>query len=83
MIGSLSFLRNLCTTADARRMARQDEGVIEARGSPARRDRLAGPTTGVPKLCPHLGLHPAAHEASARFLAEGERLSHAWGRFGG
>ncbi len=87
VIGSLSFLRNLCTTADAAEWPARMKALIEAEGiTPARRDRLAGAYNRgyrsyalTYRVCT-----PAAHEASARFLAEGERLSHALaGRFGG
>ena len=87
VIGSLSFLRNLCTTADAAEWPARMKALIEAEGiTPARRDRLAGAYNRgyrsyalTYRVCT-----PAAHEASARFLTEGERLSHALaGRFGG
>jgi len=67
-------VKNLCRALLA-------EGI-----TPARRDRLAGAYNRgyrsyalTYRVCT-----PAAHEAAARFLAEGERLSHALaGRFGG
>jgi uncharacterized protein (TIGR02301 family) len=87
VIGSLAFLRNLCSTADAAEWPARMKALIEAEGiTPARRDRLAGAYNRgyrsyavTYRVCT-----PAAHEASARFLVEGERLSHALaGRFGG
>ena len=87
VIGSLAFLRNLCTTPDAAEWPTRMKALIEAEGiTPARRDRLAGAYNRgyrsyalTYRVCT-----PAAHEAAARFLTEGERLSHAIaGRFGG
>ena len=87
IIGSLAFLRGLCAGADAAEWPNRMKALIEAEGvTPDRRDRLAGAynrgyrgyaTTY--RVCT-----PAAHEAADRFVAEGERLSHALaGRFGG
>lgn len=87
VIGSLAFLRGLCATPDAAEWPARMKALIEAEGiTPARRDRLAGAYNRgyrsyalTYRVCT-----PAAHEAAARFLGEGERLSHALaGRFGG
>lgn len=87
VIGSLAFLRNLCATADAAEWPTRMKALIEAEGiTPNRRDRLAGAYNRgyrsyalTYRVCT-----PAAHEAAARFLTEGERLSHGLaGRFGG
>jgi uncharacterized protein (TIGR02301 family) len=87
VIGSLAFLRNLCAMADAAEWPARMKALIEAEGiTSSRRDRLAGAYNRgyrsyalTYRVCT-----PAAHEAAARFLAEGERLSHALaGRFGG
>jgi uncharacterized protein (TIGR02301 family) len=87
VIGSLAFLRGLCATPDAAEWPARMKALIEAEGiTPARRDRLAGAYNRgyrgyalTYRICT-----PAAHEAAARFLAEGERLSHGLaGRFGG
>lgn len=87
VIGSLSFLRSLCGSPDAAEWPARMKALIEAEGiTAARRDRLAGAYNRgyrsyalTYRVCT-----PAAHEAAARFLAEGERLSHALaGRFGG
>lgn len=87
VIGSLSFLRSLCASPDAAEWRARMKALIEAEGlTAARRDRLAGAYNRgyrsyalTYRVCT-----PAAHEAAARFLAEGERLSHALaGRFGG
>ena len=87
IVGSLAFLRGLCAASDAGEWPGRMKALIEAEGvTPGRRDRIAGAynrgyrsyaTTY--RVCT-----PAAHEASDRFVAEGERLSHALaGRFGG
>lgn len=87
VIGSLAFLRGLCATPDAAEWPARMKALIEAEGiTSARRDRLAGSYNRgyrsyalTYRVCT-----PAAHEAAARFLAEGERLSHALAnRFGG
>ena len=63
------------------------KALIDSEGvTPARRDRLAGAYNRgyrgyalTYRVCT-----PAAHEAAARYVAEGDRLSHALaGRFGG
>lgn len=87
IVGALAFLRGLCAGPDAAEWPGRMKALIEAEGvTPGRRDRLAGAynrgyrgyaTTY--RVCT-----PAAHEAANRFVAEGERLSHALaGRFGG
>ena len=87
VIGALAFLRGLCAAADAAEWPARMKALIEAEGVTApRRDRLAGAYNRgyrgyalTYRICT-----PAAHEAAARFVAEGERLSHALaGRFGG
>jgi uncharacterized protein (TIGR02301 family) len=87
IIGSLAFLRELCAGADAAEWPNRMKALIEAEGvTPGRRDRLAGAYNrgyrgyaSTYRVCT-----PAAHEAAGRFVAEGERLSHALaGRFGG
>ncbi|WP_336489658.1 TIGR02301 family protein [Methylobacterium nigriterrae] len=87
IIGSLAFLRGLCAAPDAPEWPARMKALIEAEGvTPNRRDRLAGAYNRgyrgyalTYRVCT-----PAAHEAAGRFVAEGERLSHALaGRFGG
>ncbi|WP_375464354.1 TIGR02301 family protein [uncultured Methylobacterium sp.] len=87
IIGSLAFLRGLCAGPDAAEWPGRMKALIEAEGvTPGRRDRLAGAYNRgyrgyamTYRICT-----PAADEASNRFVAEGERLSHALaGRFGG
>ncbi len=87
VIGSLAFLRNLCAMPDAAEWPARMKALIEAEGiTPARRDRLAGAYNRGYKAyaLTYRVCTAAAHEATARFLAEGEKLSHALaGRFGG
>jgi uncharacterized protein (TIGR02301 family) len=87
VIGALAFLRGLCGAPDAADWPARMKALIESEGvTPARRDRLAGAYNRgyrgyalTYRVCT-----PAAHEAAARFVAEGDRLSHALaGRFGG
>jgi uncharacterized protein (TIGR02301 family) len=87
IIGALAFLRNLCGAPDASDWPARMKALIESEGvTPVRRDRLAGAYNRgyrgyalTYRVCT-----PAAHEAAARYVAEGDRLSHALaGRFGG
>ena len=87
IIGSLAFLRGLCAAPDAAEWQARMKALIEAEGvTPNRRDRLAGAFNRgyrayavTYRICT-----PAAQEAVSRYVAEGERLSHALaGRFGG
>jgi uncharacterized protein (TIGR02301 family) len=87
VIGALAFLRGLCGAPDAADWPARMKALIESEGvTPARRDRLAGAYNRgyrgyalTYRVCT-----PAAHEAAARYVAEGDRLSHALaGRFGG
>ncbi|MCJ2070207.1 TIGR02301 family protein [Methylobacterium sp. J-030] len=87
IIGALAFLRGLCAAPDAADWPARMKALIESEGvTPARRDRLAGAYNRgyrgyalTYRVCT-----PAAHEAAAHYVAEGDRLSHALaGRFGG
>lgn len=87
IVGALAFLRNLCAASDAPEWPNRMKAILDTEGvTPARRDRLAGAYNRgfrgyslTYRVCT-----PAAGEAARRFLAEGERLSHAIaGRFGG
>lgn len=87
VIGSLAFLRELCAAPDAAEWPARMKALMEAEGvTPSRRDRLAGAYNRgyrgyslTYRVCT-----PAATEAAARYVAEGERLSHALAsRFGG
>ncbi|ACA16559.1 conserved hypothetical protein [Methylobacterium sp. 4-46] len=87
IIGALSFLRDLCGQADAAEWPARMKALLEAEGTtPGRRDRLAGAyNRGYRGYAVNYRIcTPSAQEASARFIAEGERLSTALaGRFGG
>jgi uncharacterized protein (TIGR02301 family) len=87
IIGALAFLRGLCSAPDAADWPARMKALIDSEGvTPVRRDRLAGAYNRgyrgyalTYRVCT-----PAAHEAAARYVAEGDRLSHALaGRFGG
>lgn len=87
IIGALAFLRGLCAGPDAAQWPSRMKALMEAEGvTPGRRDRLAGAYNRgyrgyalTYRVCT-----PSAHEAAGRFVAEGERLSHALAsRFGG
>lgn len=87
IIGALAFLRELCAGPDAAQWPGRMKALMEAEGvTPGRRDRLAGAYNRgyrgyalTYRVCT-----PSAHEAAGRFVAEGERLSHALAsRFGG
>ncbi|WP_425463361.1 TIGR02301 family protein [Methylobacterium terricola] len=87
IIGSLSFLRELCGTADAPEWPARMKALLDAEGtSPGRRDRLAGAYNRgyggyavTYRVCT-----PSAVEAATRYIAEGERLSATLAnRFGG
>jgi uncharacterized protein (TIGR02301 family) len=75
IIGALAFLRGLCGSPDAADWPARMKALIESEGvTAARRDYAL-----TYRVCT-----PAAHEAAARYVAEGDRLSHALaGRFGG
>lgn len=87
IVGALAFLRNLCTAPDAAEWPARMKAILETEGvTQSRRDRLAGAYNRgfrgyslTYRVCT-----PAAGEAARRYIAEGERLSHAIaGRFGG
>ena len=70
IVGALAFLRSLCSEPDAVEWPARMKAILDSEGvTPTRRDRVCT---------------PAAGEAARRYIAEGERLSHAIaGRFGG
>ncbi|MEN3211661.1 TIGR02301 family protein [Methylorubrum populi] len=87
IVGALAFLRSLCTEPDAAEWPARMKAILDTEGvTPNRRDRLAGAYNRgfrgyslTYRICT-----PAAGEAARRYIAEGERLSHAIaGRFGG
>ncbi|CAA2144799.1 hypothetical protein OICFNHDK_2251 [Methylobacterium bullatum] len=87
IIGSLSFLRSLCAAPDAAEWPTRMKALMEAEGvTPGRRDRLAGAYNRGYRgySLTYRACTPSATEAASRYVAEGERLSHALAsRFGG
>ncbi|MFD1301866.1 TIGR02301 family protein [Methylobacterium marchantiae] len=87
IIGSLSFLRSLCAAPDAAEWPTRMKALMDAEGvTPGRRDRLAGAYNRGYRgySLTYRACTPSANEAAARYVAEGERLSHALAsRFGG
>jgi uncharacterized protein (TIGR02301 family) len=87
IVGSLAFLRSLCTAADATEWPKRMQALLESEGtSQGRRERLAGAyNRGYRGYA--LTYHtctPSAAEATARYLKEGEQLSRSLaGRYGG
>lgn len=87
IIGALAFLRELCAAPDAAEWPTRMKALMESEGvTPNRRDRLAGAFNRgyrgyalTYRVCT-----ASAYEATSRYLAEGQRLSHGIaGRFGG
>ena len=87
IMGSLAFLRSLCTAKDAPEWPRRMQALIEAEGTTAgRKERLAGAYNRgyrgfaiTYRICT-----ASAAEATERYLKEGETLSRGIaGRFGG
>jgi uncharacterized protein (TIGR02301 family) len=87
ILGSLAFLRGLCTADDSPEWPKRMQALVDAEGvTPARKERLAGAYNRgyrafalTYRVCT-----PSAHEATARYLAEGETLSRTLaGRYGG
>ena len=87
IIGALAFLRELCAAPDASEWPARMKALMESEGATSnRRDRLAGAFNRgyrgyalTYRVCT-----ASAQEATARFLSEGQRLSHGIaGRFGG
>lgn len=87
IVGALAFLRGLCAASDAGEWPDRMKAILETEGvTPNRRDRLAGAYNRGYRgySLTYRACTASADEASGRFLAEGERLSHAIsGRFGG
>src|SRR5215203_1908398 len=87
IVGSLAFLRSLCTAADAAEWPQRMQALLETEGTtPGRRERLAGAyNRGYSGYAlTYRTCTPSAAEATARYLKEGEQLSrNLAGRFGG
>jgi len=87
IIGSMAFLRSLCTAPDASEWPQRMQQLIEAEGTTAgRKERLAGAYNRgyrafalTYRVCT-----PSAAEATNRYLTEGDRLARSLSnRYGG
>lgn len=87
VMGSLAFLRSLCTSPDAPEWPKRMQALLDTEGAtPGRRERLAGAYNRgyrafslTYRICT-----PSATEATNRYLKEGESLSrNIAGRYGG
>ena len=87
IIGSLAFLRSLCSTPDAPEWPQKMQALLDAEGTtPGRRERLAGAYNKgyrafslTYRVCT-----PSATEATVRYVQEGDQLSRSiTGRYGG
>jgi uncharacterized protein (TIGR02301 family) len=87
ILGSLAFLRALCTGADAAEWPSRMRALLDSEGtSPGRRERLAGAYNRgyrafaiTYRVCT-----PSAVEATNRYLKEGDQLSRSLAnRYGG
>jgi uncharacterized protein (TIGR02301 family) len=87
ILGSLAFLRGLCTAADAAEWPKRMQALVDAEGATAtRKERLAGAyNRGYRAFAlTYRTCTPSANEATARYLGEGETLSRTLaGRYGG
>lgn len=87
ILGSLAFLRGLCTASDATEWPKRMQALVDAEGAtPARKERLAGAyNRGYRAFAlTYRTCTPSANEATARYLGEGETLSRTLaGRYGG
>lgn len=87
VIGSLSFLRSLCAAPDAPEWPRRMQALVDTEGTTqGRRERLAGAYNKGYRgwAITYRSCTPAAREATARYLREGETISRSLaGRFGG
>jgi uncharacterized protein (TIGR02301 family) len=87
IIGSLAFLRSLCSTPDAQEWPKRMQILLDAEGTtPGRKERLAGAYNKgyqafslTYRVCT-----PSATEATNRYVKEGDLLSrNLAGRYGG
>jgi uncharacterized protein (TIGR02301 family) len=87
IIGSLAFLRALCSARDAAEWPQRMQALLESEGSsPARRERLAGAYNRGYRgfALTYRACTVSAAEATARYLKEGEALSrNLSARYGG
>jgi uncharacterized protein (TIGR02301 family) len=87
IIGSVAFLRSLCTTPDAGEWPQRMQQLLDAEGTtPGRKERLAGAYNRgyrafalTYRVCT-----PSATEATNRYLKEGDQIARGLsGRYGG
>jgi uncharacterized protein (TIGR02301 family) len=87
IMGSLAFLRPICSAADGPEWSRRMQVLLDAEGTtPGRKERLAGAYNRgyqafalTYRMCT-----PSAQEASSRYVKEGEFLARTIsGRYGG
>lgn len=87
IIGSLSYLRTLCETREAKDWRERMAALLESEGgTPPRRERLANAYNRGFRAysATHRTCSEGSQEASARLAQEGEKLAKALaGRFGG
>lgn len=87
ILGSLAFLRSLCTAADAPQWTQRMQALLEAEGtSQGRRDRLAGAYNRGYRAfsLTYRACTPSAVESAERYLREGAMLSQTLSsRYGG
>lgn len=87
IIGSVAFLRSLCTAPDATEWPQRMQQLMEAEGTtPGRKEKLAGAYNKgfgafavTYRVCT-----PSANEATSRYLREGDQIARGLaGRYGG
>jgi uncharacterized protein (TIGR02301 family) len=87
IVGSLAFLRPMCSAADGPEWSLRMQVLMEAEGTtPGRRERLAGAyNKGYQAFAlTYRVCTPSAQEASSRYVKEGELLARSiTGRYGG
>ena len=87
IVGSLAFLRSLCTAADATEWPKRMQALLDTEGTtPGHRERLAGAYNRGYRgyALTYRTCTPSAAEATTRYLKEGEQLSrNLAGRYGG
>jgi uncharacterized protein (TIGR02301 family) len=87
IVGSLAFLRPMCSASDGPEWSRRMQVLMEAEGTtPGRRERLAGAyNKGYQAFAlTYRVCTPSAQEASSRYVKEGEVLARTiTGRYGG
>lgn len=87
IVGSLSFLRSLCSMPDAAEWPQKMQALLEAEGTtPGRRERLAGAYNKGYRAfsLTYRSCTPSANDATVRYVQEGDQLSRTLtNRYGG